>query len=469
MIGRAEMLEFAAQLSLRPDIVEKDYVLGWMLAAIGQHPEASQTWVFKGGTCLKKVHFETYRFSEDLDFTLLDGHQVEQGVLLRILREIATRVYDLSGVRIPPDQIRVEVFLNPRGRQSAEARLYYLGPIARTGSTPAIRFDLTADEIMVLPPERRRIVHPYSDDPEDGITVLCYPFAEVFAEKIRALGERCRPRDLYDVVHLFRRPEAHPQVRAVRKILEAKCNHKSIAVPGLATVTPHRAEVEAEWKNMLAAQLPQLPDVDAYWSVLPKIFEWLRTEIAPAMPPPKSLAAGESVIRLGLRELPRLGGRTSALEAIRFAGANHLCVDLEYVTDQGERSTRTIEPYSLRRTREGHVLLHAERADGRGHRAYRVDRILGATVTNQSFAPRFAVELTPEGSQPIRDAASVSAAYPSAKWHAHASTGPTYVYECNLCGRRFHRRTRDTNLKPHKDKNDWQCPGRTGWLVDTRY
>lgn len=27
---------------------------------------------FKGGTVLKKVYFEDYRFSEDLDFTLID-------------------------------------------------------------------------------------------------------------------------------------------------------------------------------------------------------------------------------------------------------------------------------------------------------------------------------------------------------------------------------------------------------------
>ena len=33
----------------------------------------SKSWVFKGGTCLKKCYIETYRFSEDLDFTVLPG------------------------------------------------------------------------------------------------------------------------------------------------------------------------------------------------------------------------------------------------------------------------------------------------------------------------------------------------------------------------------------------------------------
>jgi predicted nucleotidyltransferase component of viral defense system len=44
------------------------------------------------------------------------------------------------------------------------------------------------------------------DDPGD----LCQAFGQVaewlFAEKLRALAQRCRPRDLYDVVHMHRHP-----------------------------------------------------------------------------------------------------------------------------------------------------------------------------------------------------------------------------------------------------------------------
>ena len=70
MIDRREILEAASSFWLLPSIVEKDYVLGWMLAGINAHDELGESWVFKGGTCLKKCYFETYRFSEDLDFTL---------------------------------------------------------------------------------------------------------------------------------------------------------------------------------------------------------------------------------------------------------------------------------------------------------------------------------------------------------------------------------------------------------------
>ncbi len=53
MIDRREILDMAERMSLLPNIVEKDYVLGWMLAGIFAHDDLYDSWVFKGGTCLK--------------------------------------------------------------------------------------------------------------------------------------------------------------------------------------------------------------------------------------------------------------------------------------------------------------------------------------------------------------------------------------------------------------------------------
>ncbi|MFN8821929.1 MAG: nucleotidyl transferase AbiEii/AbiGii toxin family protein, partial [Betaproteobacteria bacterium] len=59
MIDKRDILEAASALGLLPGVVEKDYVLGWLLAGIDAHSELSASWVFKGGTCLKKCYFET--------------------------------------------------------------------------------------------------------------------------------------------------------------------------------------------------------------------------------------------------------------------------------------------------------------------------------------------------------------------------------------------------------------------------
>jgi predicted nucleotidyltransferase component of viral defense system len=59
----------------------EDYVLGWILAGINGHAGLAESWVFKGGTCLKKGYFETYRFPEDLDFSLRDENWLDEEFL----------------------------------------------------------------------------------------------------------------------------------------------------------------------------------------------------------------------------------------------------------------------------------------------------------------------------------------------------------------------------------------------------
>jgi len=55
---------------------------------INAHEELAESWVFKGGTCLKKCYFETYRFSEDLDFTLRNEEQLDEAFLRTVFEEV---------------------------------------------------------------------------------------------------------------------------------------------------------------------------------------------------------------------------------------------------------------------------------------------------------------------------------------------------------------------------------------------
>ena len=54
-------------------VIEKDYALSYVLAGIAKQPELSHSLIFKGGTALKKIYFGDYRFSEDLDFSVVDA------------------------------------------------------------------------------------------------------------------------------------------------------------------------------------------------------------------------------------------------------------------------------------------------------------------------------------------------------------------------------------------------------------
>lgn len=476
MIDRQEIMEFAREMGIDPNVVEKDYVLGWLLAGISHHPLFSSHWVFKGGTCLKKCFFETYRFSEDLDFTVINSDHLDQDSLTTGFKEIARWVYDATGIEMPEERIRFESYKNVRGHVSIEGRISYRGPLQRRGDPPRIKLDLTGDELLVLEPVLQEVHHPYSDRPEDGIPILCYCFEEVFAEKLRALAERERPRDLYDVVHLYKHDFLRPDQPVIMATLEKKCAFKGIAVPTMAFLEskPERAELEAEWENMLSHQLPVLPPFDHYWQEIPALLDWLHGALpAKALPP--------IPIRPDIDtswQPPAMAQAWHApvpLEIIRFAASNRLCVDLEY---QG--TWRLIEPYSLRRTRDGNLLLFAVRHETGESRAYRVDRIQGAKATNVSFVPKYMIELTPSGpmSAPslTRQSRDLKISAPKFSKSAYGrlgskgpSYGPTYIIQCSYCGKKFNRKEYGTSLNPHKDKQGYPCPGRIGYLVDTKY
>jgi predicted nucleotidyltransferase component of viral defense system len=210
-----------------------------------------------------------------LDFTTTDPNQLNKEFLIEAFREIAVWIYEATGIEIPRELIRFDVNQNPRGGTSVEGRIAFRGPMEMDGDLPRVRFDLTADEVLVLEPVMRKVHHPYTDNPPDGIETLCYSFEEVFAEKTRALKERLRPRDLYDVVHLYRHDNFRPDRQIVISTLNQKCSFKGMSVPTIQDFTDHanRRELEAEWGNMLGHQLPALPPFEQFWNELPALFE----------------------------------------------------------------------------------------------------------------------------------------------------------------------------------------------------
>jgi predicted nucleotidyltransferase component of viral defense system len=396
MISKREILEHATQSKLQPHVVEKDYVLGWLLAGIHQHTELRESWVFKGGTCLKKCYFETYRFSEDLDFTVRETSHINERYLLEAFEQIANWVYENSGIEIPVDRTVFEVYKNPRGIESCQGRIYYRGPVSPAGkhAMPRIKLDLTTDEVIVNASTITLIRHDYSDQPEGGFRIQSYSYAEVFAEKIRALKERVRPRDLYDVINFFRRPESRNLALQVRDVLEKKCQYKNISFPLQGDLDLHRDECEAGWKDQLAHQLPFLPPFSSFWDELQNFFSWLeQPEVV--MAPLSAIPVGpDEVISSWRKDLG--ASQIGMLDLIRYAAVNRLCVELDYKKENGLRKDYLIEPYSLRNTPYNHTLLYGVKLPETETRSFRADRILGVKVIERAFIPRFDIEFIPD-------------------------------------------------------------------------
>ena len=97
------------------------------------------------------------------------------------------------------------------------------------------------------------LIHPFSDVVETR--VLSYSFEEVFAEKIRALFERTRSRDLYDVWRLSQLG------LDVSSIIYDKFRFKDVTFK-LEALLGRRDDFDGSWEASLRHQLNVLPDFD---------------------------------------------------------------------------------------------------------------------------------------------------------------------------------------------------------------
>lgn len=393
MITSREVANTAVEWGLAHSVVEKDYALGWMLAGIAQHP-VTRSWAFKGGTCLRKCWFETYRFSEDLDFTVPE-QDIDPPRLQSVFDEIAEWVNSECGLRLVTDGGSFRSRKNKRGKATIEGRIAYVGPLGMP-TPPKVKLDLTADEVVVRDLDLRPVAHPFGDGRTNGASqqvaeVRCYSLPELLAEKLRALAERCRPRDLYDVVHTHRHPSLLGRAADVASILEAKCAHAGIGVPTLRSMleTPFRDEIETEWSNMLGHQLPFLPPFDDFWSQLDEVFGWLSGSRPVPILEPYPVGDATPDWRPSRHMTTWQSG--SPIELVRFAGANRLRVTIDYFPRKGRIGPRTVEPYSFRRSQDGNLLLFVVNDHGQ-LRSYRVDRIRGISVEPEMFVPRYIVE-----------------------------------------------------------------------------
>ena len=91
------------------------------------------------------------------------------------------------------------------------------------------------------------------------------------------MAERTRPRDLYDVIHFYRRPESNGLAMEVKRILEKKCAFKGIAVPQYHDLLEHKNTCLAGWTIQLAHQVQALPPFESFWDELPDFFNWLES------------------------------------------------------------------------------------------------------------------------------------------------------------------------------------------------
>lgn len=220
---------------------------------------------------------------------------------------------------------------------------------------------------------------------------------------------------------------------------------------------------------MLAHQLPNLPAIDDMLTRFVALIGWIdQPDFVPAEAALAAVGATAQERSIPLSGIRYWGGG-SPVERIRFAGANRLLLEFDY---HGKH--RLVEAYSLREARTtGNILLYAWELSSGHIKAFKIDEMNDVRTTNTGFSPRYRVELSAQGSLSIPEVSRSPGVVRSPRLSAAKRTstfqGPIHVYECTYCGKRFRRQQRKSQLKPHKDKNGWDCAGRTAYYVDTVY
>lgn len=209
--------------------------------------------VFKGGTVLKKAYFEDYRFSEDLDFTLIDESVTNEQILAEF-----NKLFDFI-----KEEANIDMRIDPTKwtiHETGSHSIFYIDYIAslqgNVGSRD-LKIDITRGEILETDIEHRNIYRNYSDL-DEKFKLQCYSLAEVLIEKMTALMGRTEPRDLYDFWYLTeveRLDVAEHTIPFQNKAENKKQDPKKL----MEKVLNKETAFKRDWDKKLVSQIHDLP------------------------------------------------------------------------------------------------------------------------------------------------------------------------------------------------------------------
>ena len=252
MIKPGEIQKKANQVGVRDQQIEKDYILSWILWGVANQEQLSKILVFKGGTVLKKVYFEDYRFSEDLDFTLLDNEITNE----QIFDWFKETFEEIKEEAIIPLEI-----IDDNEHEDGGINFYigYIGPLGGSGNNKNVKVDISRSEKLEFEPVVKNAIVDYSD--LEDYKLLCYPLEELLVEKLRCTMQRTQPRDYYDIWYLVEIEKM--DVEYFTNEFRNKCVSKELKPEDFhAKLEQKLLQYKARWKNSMNDQIKDLPDFE---------------------------------------------------------------------------------------------------------------------------------------------------------------------------------------------------------------
>lgn len=254
LIDRRELLEKARERNLPLTIVEKDYVLGWLLFGFSSMPQL----VFKGGTALSKIYFpKIWRLSEDLDFTFLSNNWKN---ITKNLKEIFETIKKKSGIELNLKNH----YSNP---EYLQLKIQYHAVIGKNW----VKVDIMKND-LVEKPVKKEMQITYSDYFPFKIEVES--LEEIFAGKLRTVIERKKSRDYFD---LWKLSQIKINKRKLKRIFKKKCEIKNVKFFGLKQIFPKDIyeTLKPYWDKELRRLVSSYPDLEIVISDLKKALKFL--------------------------------------------------------------------------------------------------------------------------------------------------------------------------------------------------
>ena len=204
--GFRQALSFTeAESGFAQRLIEKDYYCSLILADFA--PLFAGGLVFKGGTCLSKVHAGFYRLSEDLDFAIsiqTTAHRPDRRRAVAPLKDHLEKM----GERLPAVEIVSPLNGHNLCRQY-EASLQYASVV--TGEHETVKVEVALREPVIESPVfcdgRTLLRHPVPrETPDTPLSICVLTLHEAYAEKVRAALTRDPPaiRDIFDIAEAVR-------------------------------------------------------------------------------------------------------------------------------------------------------------------------------------------------------------------------------------------------------------------------
>ena len=202
---RESVLYTARETGFLAELVEKDYFCSLLL----NHLYAGEDFglIFKGGTCLSKIHSDFYRLSEDLDFII--------PILPNVSRSVRSKRADPLKEKIKAISANLPIFDVSGGYKGYgykghnDSKQYIAEPqyVSLITSKPEkIKLEVGLREELLLDKldseAKTLLTDPFKGKPAVvPFTVASMSLEEAYAEKVRAALTRKEPaiRDLFDI------------------------------------------------------------------------------------------------------------------------------------------------------------------------------------------------------------------------------------------------------------------------------